>query len=65
MLREAYYLPLRATQGLVRSVMRLLGVKLSVPDYSTLSRRARQLQLSLSAQRVKIIRSLSRTAIEK
>jgi hypothetical protein len=48
MLREVYRLPLRATQGLVRSVMRLLGVKLPTPDYSTLSRRARLLQLSLS-----------------
>jgi transposase len=49
MLREAYHLPLRATQGLVCSVMRLLGIKLPVPNYSTLSRRARLLQLSLPA----------------
>ncbi len=50
MLREVYHLPLRSTQGLVLSVMRLLGIKLPAPDYSTLSRRARRLELSLSAQ---------------
>ncbi|HEX8161063.1 MAG TPA: IS5 family transposase [Pyrinomonadaceae bacterium] len=49
LLREVYHLPLRATQGLVRSVLRLLGVKLPTPDYSTLSRRARLLHLPLSA----------------
>jgi hypothetical protein len=49
MLREVYHLPLRSTQGLVRSVMRLLSLNLPAPDYSTLSRRARLLQLSLSA----------------
>jgi hypothetical protein len=58
MLREVYHLPLRSTQGLVRSVMRLLGSKLSVPDYSTLSRRARLLQLSLSPARGKTIKHL-------
>lgn len=31
--------PLRQTQGLMRSVTRLLGVELAVPDASTLSRR--------------------------
>jgi hypothetical protein len=49
-LREVYHLPLRATQGLVRSLLRLLEVNLPVPDYSTLSPRARYLRLSLSAQ---------------
>jgi hypothetical protein len=58
MIREVYHLPLRATQGLVRSVMRLLSLNLPAPDYSTLSRRARQLQLSLSAQPTKTISHL-------
>jgi hypothetical protein len=58
MLREVYHLPLRSTQGLVHSVMRLLGVKLPVPDYSTLSRRARLLRLSLSAHRAQTISHL-------
>lgn len=48
MLREVYHLPLRSTQGLVGSVLRLLSLNLPVPDYSTISRRARLLQLSLS-----------------
>jgi hypothetical protein len=53
MLREVYQLPLRSTQGLVHSLMQLLGVKLSAPDYSTLSRRARLLDLSLPAPAAK------------
>jgi len=39
-LREVYHLPLRATQGLVRSLLPLLGTDLTAPHYSTLSRRA-------------------------
>lgn len=50
-LREVYHLPLRATEGLVRSLLRLLTLDLPAPDYSTLSRRARSLELSLAASR--------------
>ncbi len=46
-LREVYHLPLRSTEGLVRSLMRLLCLNLPVPNYSTLCRRARSLELSL------------------
>lgn len=46
-LREVYGLPLRATQGLVRSVLRLLGPDLPAPHYSTLSRRAAALDVAL------------------
>jgi hypothetical protein len=49
LLREAYHLPLRSTQGLVSSVLRLMQVSLSAPHYSTLSRRARRIELSLTA----------------
>ncbi|MBD0326966.1 MAG: IS5 family transposase [Pyrinomonadaceae bacterium] len=49
LLREAYHLPLRSTQGSVSSVLRLMQVGLQSPHYSTLSRRARQLELSLAA----------------
>jgi transposase len=49
LLREAYHLPLRSTQGLVRSLLRLMQVELPSPHYSTLSRRARSLALSLTA----------------
>jgi hypothetical protein len=58
LLREVYHLPLRATQGLTASLIRLLKVNLPAPDYSTLSRRARSLQLSLCAQSTKQIKHL-------
>jgi hypothetical protein len=48
-LREVYHLPLRATQGLVASILRLMQVELPSAHYSTLSRRARSLSLSLTA----------------
>jgi len=37
--------PLRQTQGLMRSIARLLGVEIAVPDFSTLSRRCNGLTL--------------------
>ena len=46
-LREVYHLPLRCTQGLVSSVLRLLGTDLPAPHYSTLSRRAASLEVKL------------------
>jgi hypothetical protein len=46
-LREVYSLPLRSTQGLVSSVLRLLGTDLPAPHYSTLSRRAASLEVKL------------------
>lgn len=58
LLREVYHLPLRSTQGLVGSVMRLLSLNLPAPDYSTLSRRARLLPLSLLAHSPKTISHL-------
>lgn len=46
-LREVYHLPLRSTQGLIVSVLRLLGADLPAPHYSTLSRRAARLAVAL------------------
>jgi IS5 family transposase len=46
-LGEVYRLPLRASEGLTRSVVRLLGVELPVPDYTTLCRRRRGLTVEL------------------
>ena len=40
MLRAVFRLALRQTEGLIGSVMGLLGLDLAVPDHSTLSRRA-------------------------
>jgi transposase len=53
-LREVYHLPLRATEGVVRSVLRLMQVELPSAHYSTLSRRARSLSLSLATSSRKI-----------
>src|SRR4051794_23473818 len=44
-LRAVFHLPLRQTEGLIGSVLQLLGLDLPVPDYSTLSRRAQTLEL--------------------
>jgi transposase-like protein len=44
-LRAVFHLPLRQTEGLIGSVLQLLGLELPVPDYSTLSRRAQSLEL--------------------
>jgi IS5 family transposase len=46
-LEEVYGLPLRATEGLTRSVIKLLGVELRVPCYTTLCRRRRSLEVAL------------------
>ena len=46
-LKEVYHLPLRATQGLMRSLMKLLGLDLPVLSYSQLSRRCANLEVTL------------------
>ena len=40
MLRAVFRLALRQTEGLLASILRLLGVDLAVPDHSTIARRA-------------------------
>ncbi|MCJ9719940.1 transposase [Agrobacterium sp. SHOUNA12C] len=44
-LRVLFGLALRRTQGLMRSVATLMNMEISVPDFSTLSRRSRGLTL--------------------
>src|SRR3954466_7921400 len=44
-LRVVFRLALRQTEGLIGSVLQLLGLDLPVPDFSTLSRRAQTLEL--------------------
>ena len=39
-LRALFRLGLRQTEGLIGSILRLLGLELRVPDHTTLSRRA-------------------------
>jgi len=48
-LREVYRLPLRATEGLLRSLVALLGAEVPIPCYSTLSRRQPGLCVALEA----------------
>src|ERR1700759_1884891 len=44
-LRAVFHLALRQTEGLIGSVIGLLGLALPVPDHSTLSRRAAGLEV--------------------
>lgn len=39
-IREVFHLPLRALTGFLGSLVKLLGLALAIPDYSTFSRRA-------------------------
>src|ERR1700682_697011 len=43
-MRAVFHLALRQTEGLIGSIIRLLGLDLGIPDHSTLSRRAGTLQ---------------------
>ncbi|QRM35675.1 IS5 family transposase [Microvirga sp. VF16] len=44
-LRAVFRLALRQTEGLIGSILQLLGLNLAVPDHSTLSRRAETLEV--------------------
>src|SRR3954465_1025261 len=44
-LRAVFRLALRQTEGLIGSIIRLLGLPLAVPDHTTLSRRAETLEV--------------------
>src|ERR1700745_3932594 len=44
-LRAVFRLALRQTEGLIGSIISLLGLTLAVPDHSTLSRRAETLDV--------------------
>ena len=46
-LRLVFGLPLRQTEGFVRSVLALMGTDLDAPDHTTLSRRSQQLAVML------------------
>lgn len=45
--KNVFHLPNRATEGFMRSVFAMLGILLSVPDHSTLSRRGKDLEIIL------------------
>lgn len=46
-LAEVYRLPLRATEGLMCSMVKLRGVELSVPDYTTVCRRRKGMAVEM------------------
>lgn len=50
-IRSVFHLPLRATQGLLESLLGFMGLDLDCPDYTTLCRRQKYLSINLSAQR--------------
>jgi len=47
-LRAVFRLALRQTEGLIGSILHLLGLDLAVPDHSTLSRRAETLEIAVA-----------------
>ena len=49
-LRTVFHQPLRQTEGLVGSLLELMGLDLPVPDHSTLSRRSRTLTMAPQAR---------------
>lgn len=50
-IRSIFHLPLRATQGLLESLLGFMGLDLDCPDYSTLCRRQKDLSFNLSHQK--------------
>lgn len=49
-IQAIYHQTLRGAQGMVESLFSVMGITLAVPDYSTLSRRRRGLEVPLLAQ---------------
>ena len=48
-LRAVFHLAMRQTEGLIGSIIHLLGLDLPVPDHTTLSRRAKTLSLPIKS----------------
>lgn len=46
-IRSVYHQPLRQTQGMVEGIFRFIGLDITVPDYTTVSRRAKTLKLNV------------------
>ncbi len=49
-LKVVFHLPLRATEGLLRSLLKLMDLTLAVPDYTTLCRRQSGLEVRVPQQ---------------
>lgn len=52
-IRQVYRLPLRQTEGFINSLFKLLGLSLTCPDYSTLSKRLSLLNIKVPRYRSK------------
>jgi len=52
-IRQVYRLPLRQTEGFINSLFKLLGVSLTCPDYSRLSKRLSLLDIKVPRYRNK------------
>ena len=46
-LRLVFHLPLRQSEGFLRSIFRMMGIDLAAPDHTTLSRRGKSLDIKL------------------
>ncbi len=51
-LRQLFRLPLRATEGLMRSLIKLMKLAVTVPDYTTLCRRGKTVTIHLRVKRL-------------
>jgi len=51
-LRQVFNLRLRQAQGFTRSILLLLGKEVAVPDYTTISRRIREVSVAFLTQKV-------------
>lgn len=51
MLRELFHLPYRQTEGLGRSLVKLMQVDVPIPDFTSLAKRAANLDISLDVAR--------------
>ncbi len=50
-LKSVFHLPLRATEGLVASLIEMLALPIKAPNYTTLSRRQQSLEIQVVTQR--------------
>ncbi len=50
-LRELFQLPYRQTEGLGRSLVKLMEIELAIPDYTSLAKRAAKLDIALDVRR--------------
>lgn len=53
LIREYYRFGYRQTQGFISSIFTIMGLNIQAPDYTTLSRRAQDLSISLNCRKLK------------